>query len=287
MRALLFDVGGTNLRVGVAGSTRDFRNAAIVPTPKRFADGIVAIRSWSKKLSRGRAIDVAVGGLAGTLSKERGMLINSPHLPQWVGKPFKRLLARSMHAPVVLENDADLVGLGEAAYGAARRYRIVAYLTVSTGVGGTRIVDRRLDAVSYGFEPGHMVVDPNGPTYHTMRVRGVLESMVSGTAIRRIHRRHPREVTSAAVWRQQAQVLAYGLVNVTVMWSPEVIVLGGSMFKIPGIDVGVVRRELSRNLKGFLPPPDVVRGTLGDIGGLYGALHLATSYTRTHALPRR
>lgn len=275
MRALLFDIGGTNMRVAVATTVRDFSRAVIVPTPKRFSDGIRVLGALCKQLSGRRTVDIAVGGIAGTLARDRSMLINSPHISQWIRKPAKTALTKTIGAPVLLENDADLVGLGEAVYGAGLRHRIVAYITVSTGVGGTRIVDRHLDTVAYGFEPGHMVIDPHGPTYHTCRTRGILESMVSGTAVKKKFRRHPRTVTSPHVWKQQAKILAYGLVNVAVMWSPDVIVLGGSMLKSPGISLLDVRRELRANLKGFYPMPLVAKGTLQDIGGLFGALHLA------------
>lgn len=275
MNALLFDVGGTNMRIAVASRTGDFKNAVIVPTPKRISDGIRILHATARRLAHGTRITSVVGGLAGTLSKERDTLIHSPHVSGWIGKPIKASLIKVFHAPVILENDADVVGLGEAVYGPGKPYRIVAYITVSTGVGGTRIVDKHLDAVTYGFEPGHMVTDPQGPRYHATRVRGILESMASGTAIMNQHRRHPREITSPAVWKRQAELLAYGLVNVTVMWSPDVIILGGSMFKKVGIDVAEVRSLLQRNLTGFYPAPKVVKGALGDIGGLYGAFHLA------------
>lgn len=279
MKALLFDVGGTNMRIAAASRISDFKNAVIVPTPKRFSDGIRTLRAHARRLAYGKKITCVVGGLAGTLSKKRDALINSPHVSGWIDKPIKASLAKAFRTPVLLENDADIVGLGEAVYGSGKSYRIVAYITVSTGVGGTRIVDKHLDAVTYGFEPGHMVIDPHGPRYHTMQVRGILESMISGTAIIRQHRRHPREITSPAVWKHQAALLAYGLVNVTVMWSPDVIVLGGSMFKNPGINIALVRQLLHRNLHGFYPAPNVVQGTLKDIGGLYGAFHLAQSVT--------
>ncbi len=283
MNALLFDVGGTNMRISVASRISDFKNAVIVPTPKRFTDGITTIIKHAHMLAHGKRITTVVGGIAGTLSKKRDTFVNSPHVSGWIGKPIKSSLIKAFRVPVTLENDADIVGLGEAVYGAGRPYRIVAYITVSTGIGGTRIVDRHLDTVAYGFEPGHMVIDPNGPSYHRQHLHGDLETMVSGEALSAKYHRPPYTITSPRVWRQQAELLAYGLVNVVVMWSPDVIVLGGSMFKKVGIDVAQVRRMLEDNLRGFYPAPKVAKGTLGDIGGLYGAFHLAKTIKRPRA----
>jgi len=277
VNALLFDVGGTNMRIAVASRISDFKNAVIVPTPKRFSDGVRTLHAHALRLAHGKKITSVVGGLAGTLSKKRDALINSPHVSGWVNKPIKKTLSRAYHAPIILKNDSDIVGLGEAVYGAGKRHRIVAYITVSTGIGGTRIVNQHLSDAAFGFEPGHMVTDPRGPRYHTMHVRGILESMVSGTAIKNRYHRLPREIKDERVWKEQARILAYGLVNVTVMWSPDVVVLGGSMFKKVGIDVAEVRHMLQDNLRGFYPAPKVVKGALGDIGGLYGAFYLATT----------
>ena len=58
-----------------------------------------------------------------------------------------------------IANDTAVVGLGEAHRGAGIGYNIVTYITVSTGVGGTRIVDGRIDRRIYGFEPGHQTID--------------------------------------------------------------------------------------------------------------------------------
>ncbi len=274
MNALLFDIGGTNIRIAVTRDGRQVVAPLTVRRPRTYRDGIGVLIGAARQHSARRNITTAVGGIAGTLTATKDRLLNAPHLTSWIGKPLARDLARKLHAPVTLENDSALVALGEAAHGAGRGYAIVAYLGVGTGLGGARIVNGRIDQAALGFEPGHQVIDRRSRARCRCGQYGDLESLVSGTAFRRRFGKPPKHITSPSVWREAAAALAVGLRNIVALWSPDAIVLGGSMMKRPGISIPDVRRSLLKELHGFLPAPPIVHGTLGDIGGLYGALEL-------------
>lgn len=271
---LLFDIGGTKTRLAVSSDGRRFRKPVIVSTPRRFDRALTAIRQAVQQLTNGRKLRAAAGGVAGPLDAKRERLVNAPHLKAWLGKPLKRSLERALGAPVTLENDAAVVGLGEATHGAGRGFSIVAYLTVSTGVGGARIVDGQIDRSAFGFEPGHQVLHLLAARCQTCGLPGDLESLVSGSAFERRWKVPPRRIRNRKIWHQAGEILSLGLVNLTVFWSPEVIVLGGSMFKQPGIAVPLVRRLFRQHLKIFPKQPRIVPAALGDVGGLFGALEL-------------
>ncbi len=273
MSALLFDIGGTNMRLAVTHDGKHFGTSIIVPTPRSFAAGLESLRAHGLRLAGSRRITAVVGGIAGSLHQQRGALVTSP-LQHWVGKPFRRKLRDAFRVPVTVENDSALVGLGEATHGAGRGHQIVAYITVSTGVGGARIVNGRIDANALGFEPGHHIIDIHGSRCSQCGQYGDLQSHVGGRILERRFRRPPYKILDPGVWREEARLLALGLVNVSIFWSPDAIVLGGSMFKKVGISVPQVRTFLGRYLKVLAHSPVVVKGTLGDIGGLYGALEL-------------
>jgi len=71
-----------------------------------------------------------------------------------------------------------------------------------------------------------------------------------------------------------AKTLAYGLNNIMVMWSPDIIILGGSMMKEIGIPVEAVRRHLTDINKVFPNIPEIEKTDFGDFVGLYGAMAL-------------
>ena len=283
MNTLVFDVGGTNMRLAVSGDQKRFSSPVIIPTPRRYTDGVRAFVRETKVLAKGQRITRVAGGIAGTFNPARERLLNAPHFHSWVGKPLKRDLERAFHAPVSLENDADVVGLGEATVGAGRGAAILAYITVSTGIGGTRIVDGKIDHAYLGFEPGHQIIDAHARAKCDCGGHGDWESMASGSALQRRFHKHPKTITDKRTWREFSEYIGIGLVNACVFWSPERIVLGGSMMKTPGVLLPVVRATLKKRLPLFPVLPPTVRGTLGDFGGLYGALALARQTQRRSA----
>ena len=272
---ILFDIGGTNIRVAASRDGDMFGTPAIVPTPTDFDQGIRLIHETALSLAGGETVFAVGGGIAGPLSRDRAMLLNSPHLGGWNEKPLKKSLEGLFGAPVFVENDAAIVGLGEAVVGAGKGHSVVAYITVSTGVGGTRIVDGKIDVSAMGFEPGHQIIDAGGALHQNMVAgRGIdLEGYISGSAVTERYGKKPKEITDMAFWDDMARLLAYGLNNTIVHWSPDIVVLGGSMMNKIGIPVDRVRAHLKKILHIYPELPPIEHSTLGEIGGLHGALH--------------
>lgn len=242
-----------------------------VPTPKDFNDGIKTFKQTADELSAGQKIEGVAGGLAGPLDQDRTMLVKSPHIGGWVGKNFRQELEKIFGVTVYLENDADLAALGESSFGAGVNHKIVAYLTISTGVGGGRVVDKKIDSNSLGFEPGHQIIVPDGNPCNCGG-KGHLESYVSGSGLERTYGLRGEDIKDPKIWDEVARYLAIGLNNVTVFWSPEIIILGGSVMQ--SINIASVRTYLKEVLTIFPTTPEIVLAKLGDSVGLYGALSL-------------
>lgn len=275
---IFFDIGGTKTRVVAGNGLKFFGEPVKFETPKDFVKGIKAIVVAAREVCNGERITGIAGGVRGILDHEKTMMLSDPGgaLPDWERKPLASALSKQLdHAPVYIENDTAVVGLGEATYGAGIGYGIVAYHTVSTGVGGARIEDGEISRASAGFEPGHQILDIDGSlmndgTSHT------LESLVSGSSLEKRRGVKPYEIDqSDAIWGQLAAYLARGLKNTAVYWSPDVIVLGGSMIcgdpRILLEDIVQYTREV---LGDSIPCPNIVDATLRDAGGLYGAMAL-------------
>lgn len=276
MNYILFDIGGTKTRIALSHDGETFEEPRIVDTPKDFDTAIKLLKDISFEMTGGEKIDHAAGDVAGVFSRDRAVLLKAPHLPGWNGKNVKYAIETALSTEASLANDAAVVGLGEAVYGGGKGYEIVAYITVSTGVGGVRIVNGKIDVSAMGFEPGHQIFDAGGG-FHKDSVGGLgldLEGYVSGSAVTDRYHKKPYEITDKAFWNEMARLLAYGLNNTIVHWSPDVVVLGGSMMKEIGISVDEVRAHLGGILRIYPELPHIVHSELGDIGGLYGALAL-------------
>ncbi len=254
---IVLDIGGTKTRVAASGDLASFGTPIIIDTPQSYDEAMGRIVEASRAVSGGPIERVAAGMPGGR------------NLPDWRGKPLAQDLEARLGAPVVLENDAALVGLGEAVYGAGKGADIVAYLTVSTGVNGARVVRGRIDESHQGFEIG-------GQYLSIGEEPQTLESLVSGRAIsERFDIASPKELGKEhEVWEELARTLAFGVHNTILHWSPERVVIGGSMMNEIGISVPRVEAHVRSLMQKFATVPPIAHSALKDLGGLWGGLAL-------------
>lgn len=262
------------MRIALARDGETFADPTIIETPKDFNEGVARIKEVAMIAAKGERLLAAGGGIAGTLSRDRRTFQKGPHLPGWNGKPIAAALEEALGCPVFVENDTAIVGLGEATAGAGEGFPIVVYLTVSTGVGGVRIVDGVIDVSAMGFEPGHQIIDAGrGLQGKTVGGSGDdLEGLISGSAVTARYGKKPYEITDEAFWDEMARLLAYGLNNTIVHWSPDAVVIGGSMMKKIGIPIERVESHLRGICTIYPELPKILHSALGDIGGIHGAL---------------
>ena len=187
------DVGGTHMRLALV--TLDGR---ILHHSKAATDVRAGVPNVVKRLIRqclgmidaargmGRLVRAVGLGVAGKIDRRQGIVLFSPNLPPLNGYPLAEDLRRVLPVPVVLENDADSFGVGEALLGAGRGISNWIGLTLGTGVGGCLILGGRLwrgDDLGFCGEFGHMVVDPRGPRC-ACGMRGCLEAHASSSALK-------------------------------------------------------------------------------------------------------
>lgn len=244
---LIFDIGRTKSRVAVSKDRKTFGEPKIVDTPKEAAEVLVMLKQAADELSAGEKIDAVCGGLS------RKLFLDETELK------------KIFDCPVYLENDSALCGLGEATNGAGQGSKIMVYYTISTGVGGARIVDGRIDRNTSGFEPGAQIIDLNEPEKQ-------FEDYIRGPALQQKFSLPPHDIIDPQIWDDTAKIFAVGLHNTILHWSPDTVVLGGSMMKVPGLTIPDITRHLQAVMKTFPTLPVIKKADLGDVGGLHGAL---------------
>jgi glucokinase len=263
---IVADIGGTKTRIAGSSDLKSFLEPTIVPTIPEYTPAIAEIADHIVRIAGGEDVEGVAIGLPFVLSRDKRVLRTATNLPLWNNRDFASDLEHAVGAHVVLENDADQVGLGEAVFGAGRGAGIVAYLTVSTGVGGTRIVQGQVDPSFDGFEPGGQYLSMDEPLRN-------LEDMISGKAIHQRASARPEHLGSEhPIWPELARILAFAVHNTIVYWSLQCVVLGGSLVSDTGIQLQAVREEVARIIRKFPAAPEIVRAELGDVGGLWGGL---------------
>ena len=254
------------MRLAGTHDLNSFDTPIFLATPKAYDEGFALFVETAKQIAGNESIESIAIGVPGVLAPDKRTLLQSQNLPQWGGHTFADDLERALGTKIFLENDTALVGLGEAVFGAGKGSAIVAYVTVSTGVNGIRIIDGVIDRAALGFEIGGQYLSATAPLV-------TLEELISGSAIEKRYGMHPRDLgKESPLWEELAQVAAIGIHNTILHWSPNIVVFGGSMFNEIGIPVDSVYRHLSDVMKKIPQIPNIVHSSLHDEGGLYGGL---------------
>lgn len=264
------------MRVAISEDGKSVGEVKKFNTPDKFEE-VFKYFSEYKEYS----FEAVAGGIAAIFDRDRSTVLRAPNLPGWEGKQVMAEFQDYFGSKVYLENDANLAGLGEAGLGAGRDYRIVVYITVSTGIGGARIVDKKIDAYTWGFEPGHQIIDadvtiwPESKNFDPESLTpGSNSGYISGAALASRYGLPASGIKDPAVWNEVEKLLAVSLYNTTLHWSPEIIILGGGMILEDAISVERTQEHLKSLMKIFPEIPEIRKAELGDTSALHGALIL-------------
>jgi glucokinase len=299
MKALAIDLGGTRLRAALYDE--DYNQIARAETrtlPQEGKERVLArIMATAHEVTRDVRPDVIGMSTPGPMDAERGVILHSFALPGWQDVPLTQIVSDEYGgAPTFAQNDGNLGPIAEFRLGAGRGANPMIYLTISTWIGGGVIIDGKLFTgwSGHAAEPGHMqFLDHEG-------VPRRLEELASGTALgwtaqRRLATwegttilRAAPDVTGAAVGaaaaagdtlalevvHEAAQYLGLGIVNLLHLFSPQAIVIGGSVTKLGDLLFAPMRATIEVRVldESFLPPNLIRMAALGDDVCLLGAV---------------
>ncbi len=256
---IVFDIGGTKMRFAeVIGD--EIGEPIVIKTPSSYIEALAEMTEAVAKISKNRKVDYLVGGIAGVLSKDGSKLLLSPNLKDWINRPLAEDFSRLSGAKVMIKNDTDMVALGEAYVGSGKNYRVVAYLTFSTGIGGSLVVAGNLMSYNFGFEPGFQIIDSQD--------KRSLHS-IAGTELKEKYGLLFKDVTDQSLRKEIMTDVVAGIHNTIVFWSPDVVVLGGGMTE--SFVLEDIKNELSKFKLRFPELPEIKFASLEDFGGLYGS----------------
>lgn len=286
------DIGGTQVKWGWVG--REGVHAFyVLETPEEPETLVDWVHETVRQHPGIRGIGIGVPGMV----DEEGTIHHPPNLPKFHGFPLKQAIEQRVHVPVYVENDANLIALGEWKFGAARGSRHAVVLTLGTGIGTGFICDGRLvrGYQGRGSEGGHIILDPNGPPCYCGN-RGCLESFLgtvhfiprARTALKqqdphlpdleqldaeRLYRLarsgHP---VARSLWKEYGYWLGIGIVNFVHLFGPEVVVLGGGVAGAFEAFAPTLLETLKTHVMGYAERNlRVVRAELGMKAGVMGA----------------
>lgn len=251
-----------------------------------------------------KAINTIGLGIPGPIDSATGVVAVAPNLG-WRNLPVARDAARLLKRPVVLGNDVNFGGLGEVAYGAARKAASAFAAFPGTGLGGAMVLDGAIVNGAHGFggEIGHLPA-PFGVARCGCGRLGCLETVASKTGIARLVAGYRKQgmrclLTSEGgrlrssdllrAWQagcpstrkavgEAASALGWGLAVVSMTFDPQVFVLGGGVMEaLHRQMLPLVRQSLiGHSLLYRRRKPDLRLAELGDDAGAIGAAVAST-----------
>ena len=265
------DIGGTHIRVATGGGGR-IKDKVDFPT-REFQASIQEIKEAVERLSQDSSVQAVGIGVPGFLNIRQGKITHSPNLIGWDNIELADIFSKMLRKKVIVGHDASVAALGESVYGAGRGKDPVLYFTVSTGIGSGLVTGGKIYHGVFNPEAGHQLLNKEGPK-HKGAPAADLESLASGSALKKVFGKTPVEVEGAKEWLDALDWLAIGLTNSILHFSPEIVVIGGGMTKHKDIFFTPLKKLLQKYLT-ELPTVPLVPAGLGQDSGVVGALTLA------------
>ena len=317
MTRIGFDLGGTNMVVGLVDDSGKVQKKLSCPTharrnPEDIADDMGKLVLDLLAACELTPADVDFFGLAspGIANTETGILEYANNLP-FENFPIGKLVGeRTGIKNLLICNDANAAALGEAVCGQARGTKNSVLVTLGTGVGGGIILDGKIHTgINYSAgELGHIVIQHGGRRCTCGR-RGCWETYSSAVGLIEMTREKMRERTDSAMWKicdgdskrlsgktafaaarlgdqaahevvgMYVEYLACGLTNLINIFQPEVLAIGGGISGEGEYLLDPVRRitEFEQYSSSSKVKTRICIATAGNDAGIIGAAFLDTA----------
>lgn len=171
--AIGIDLGGTSIKAALVEREKGLIRTTSCPTEaEEGPDHVLNLMADLARSLISQAPDETVEGIGigspGAINWERTTVTSPPNLPNWESINVRDALRERLglgDLPVIVENDANVAGLGSAYYGAGRPHDSFIMVTLGTGVGGAIIYRNKIFRGSTGAagEIGHMTINYEGP----------------------------------------------------------------------------------------------------------------------------
>lgn len=287
------DLGSYGLRAALADLQHHSFTSAQTELPNEAPQQIV---EHAIELARGLLAEAGIGadklvrvavGFGGPVDQRHGTIRFSPRATGWEQFPLQERFEQAFDAVTLIDNDANLIAVGEATFGVGSGHQHLLYIHLSSGVGSGLVLNNRLyhGAGSLAGEIGHAVV---GHGWDGTGRPETLEDLVSiGGLLRRAHTHgldtdnlelifgeHP---AGQRVVQETVDLLATRCAQFVALLDPDLIVLGGIVVRIGGERFV---QTISDKVAGFLAPQlartvPVVASVLGSDSVTVGAIALA------------
>ena len=307
------DIGGTNIKLALVDKRarltgkRTFSTAGF-KGKSALIDGIVSrIEDLISDQGLKKRDIIGVGiGAPGAIDVRTGTIHYLTNIPDWREIPLGDILKKRLKVPVFVDNDVNVMALGEAYFGAGKGACNMLCITLGTGVGGGLILEGKLYRGSScaAGEFGHVPINIDGPKCKCgsracveayagnsyivkdviARIRKGKKTLITKLVKEELSKITPEIISEAGhkgdkfakqVWIDVGEKIGIGLAGVVNLLNVEKIVIGGGVAEAGKTLFDSIRKTIdARAMKLPAETVKVVKAKLGLDAGLIGAATL-------------
>lgn len=277
------EAGGTKFVCGVSDNELNLVERISFPTTtptETMAQVLTFFKKYQEELA-----GIGVGSFGPidiqTDSLTYGYITTTPKVA-WQNYDFVGTLKKALEVPIAWTTDVNAACFGEYVAGHGQGLKSVVYYTIGTGVGGGAVLNGRFVEGFSHPEMGHMLLQRHQKDAYlgNCPFHGeCLEGLAAGPAIeKRLGKKAQNLTADDPFWQIEADYIAQCVYNTTLLYAPEIIILGGGVMKQPQL-LPLVRQAFADKLKGYVATPELSAylktPALEDDAGLAGCLALA------------
>ncbi len=272
------DVGGTKIQVGlVTPQNRLVKSEQFLIDQSNSHTAQQSILEAISTLYSKEVCAIGVG-ITGHVNAATGVVTGSVNLPKsWNNVPLKSIIKKKFKVPTTVDNDANCIALAEAIVGKGKNFSVVMSITVGTGIGAGLVVNKQVfRGGQNAIEFGHTIIN----------AKYSFEDMVSGPLLVKKYRKKTgitktsHEIVAAAnkgnrtaqaIIHEMSRWLAIGLNNAMLSYSPEIIVIGGGLARVPSLVRPAIKEAKAMLRYRHLRKTLIITSALGYNAGVIGS----------------
>ncbi len=308
------DLGGTNVKLALLKNVNCIVQKAVIETCKHegkaklITEIAKTIKQFIKdnKLTKNMIAGIGIG-VAGPINFDRGFVHNLTNIKGWKNTPLRQILTKRVGIKTFVDNDVNVVTLGELVYGAGKGFRDILCVTLGTGVGGGIVLNSHLyrGPNFTAGEIGHIPINITGKKcncggiacveryvgnkFIIQRAKELVKndkkSLILKYANNKPSKITPKIISQAAntkdktallIWQETGNYLGIALSGLVNTFNPELIIIGGGVAKAGKPLFDSIRKTIKlRAMKNPASFVKIVPALLGEEAGIIGASVLA------------
>ena len=267
---LAIDIGGTKTLLCPFSDEGQIISEQKIKTPENYDEFIKNIKNIVESFTTD--FKLVIVAAPGKINRQSGEVIAFGNL-SWRNVALKNdISVVTGTTNVIVENDANLAGLGEVAELDQLPHKAL-YLTISTGIGSGIITDGKLDSDFLNSEAGTMLFEHQGQLLPW-------EKFASGQAIHKKYAKLASEIDDPIIWNEIAANLALGMHNLIAVLNPEIVIIGGGVGTHFAKYGDLLQKNLEQISSVMIDIPQVIQAKKPELAVILGCIELSKQLPR-------